>query len=276
MKMKTIKLNIPYQKAGLKGEQYCAELTAVTLKVSPETGLRRRPAVIICPGGGYEMLSDREAEPVAMRFASFGINAFILKYSLKAQFPVNALELAASIAHVRSNAKEYDIDPNKIIVCGFSAGGHLAASIAVHWNNSLIKEPFGYAEEHKPNGIILCYPVITSGKFRHEGSITNITRENSNAETLDMLSLEKHVSKDTPKTFIWHCADDKNVPVQNSLDYMRALSCNNITYEGHVYPNGGHGLSLADEATAGRDSHINKVCDKWFGLCIDWIRREFN
>ncbi len=267
--------DIPYKKAGLNPDDYSPVLFPYILNYSPELNHRKRPAVIICPGGGYEFLSDRENQAVAMRFASHGINAFVLKYSIKSPFPAAALELAGAVKYLRENAECYDIDTNAIILCGFSAGGHLCASVGTLYD-SFLSQYFDNAEQIKPDGMILSYPVITSGEYRHDGSIKSILGENPSQENLRLVSLEKQVTENTPKTFIWHNADDKTVPVQNTIDFTRALSDNKISFECHIFPYGGHGLALADEATAKHEAHINYTCAQWFGLAVEWVKREFN
>ncbi|MGN0614045.1 MAG: alpha/beta hydrolase [Porcipelethomonas sp.] len=266
--------DIPYKKAGLNPENFSPELIPYTLSLSPETGRKKRPAVIICPGGGYEFLSDREGQAVAMRFASHGINSFVLKYSIKSPFPAALLELACAVKHVRENSEEYDIDPGSVIVCGFSAGGHLCASLGTI-SGSYLKDFFPDSDAIRPDGMILSYPVITSGSFRHRGSIESILGKNPDAEMLETVSLEKQVTAETPKTFIWHNADDKTVPVENTIDFTRALSSCGIPFECHIFPYGGHGLALADESTAKNEAHLNPVCAQWADLAVKWIKREF-
>lgn len=273
--MKKISLNIPYDKAGLNSENFNPVLEAVTLNFSPEIGIKKRPAVIICPGGGYEYLSDRETQPVAMRFASHGINAFILKYSISSPFPAALLELAYAVKYVRENAEKFDIAPDKILLCGFSAGGHLTACLGTLWDSGFLKNITGSTDMFKPNGMILCYPVITSGKYRHKGSIESILGKKPSDDMLELVSVEKQVCDKTPKTFIWHCADDKTVPVENTLDFTKALSQYKVPFECHIFPFGGHGLALADESTAKHEGHINIVCSQWTKLAVEWIKREF-
>lgn len=274
MKVKTYDIKVPYEKSGIYDNDLSAKLIAYTLDVSWEIGKKIRPAVIICPGGGYEYVSERESEPVAVRFLSFGIQAFVLKYSVvRKPFPTALLELAQSVAFVRANAEAWDIDKNNIIICGFSAGGHLAASLGVHWNKNFVKETLGFSMEHKPNGLILSYPVITAGKHKHEGSIKNIAGVSPKSTLLEILSLEKQVDYNTPKSFIWHCADDDVVPVENTIIFTKSLSKYKIPFECHIYPYGGHGLSLSDETTSSNPNLINKTCAAWFNLAINWLKR---
>ncbi len=272
--MNTYKIIPDYQKAGIASKDRCAKLHDYTLNISQEIGLRNRPAVIICPGGGYEYLSDRESQAVAMRFSSFGINAFVLEYSICTAFPAALLELAEAVKFVRENSDKFDINPDKILVCGFSAGGHLSASLGTLWNSDYLKNILGNTEPYKPNGMILSYPVITSGEYCHQGSIDSILGKTPTAEMLDLVSLEKQVTEATPKTFIWHCADDGCVPPENTFDFIKSLSKNNVSFECHIYPNGGHGLALSDLSTASYDGHINLVCAEWFKLAVDWVLRE--
>ncbi len=272
MQIKKYDIKIPYEKIDVKDVQ-SVKLTSYVLDVFWEIGRKKRPAVIICPGGGYEMLSDREAEPVALRFASQGIHAFVLSYSVEQKpFPTALLELAQSTAFVRANAEAWDIDPDNISVCGFSAGGHLAASLGVHWNKKFVCETLEFTDEHKPNSLILAYPVITSGKYAHKGSIENIIGLHPAESLKDLVSLENHVSNDTPRTFIWHCADDQTVPVENTIFFINALSKNKVSFECSIYPHGGHGISLCDDTTSAIPEHYSEKCAKWFDRAVNWLK----
>jgi len=279
MKTETVLLQIPFEKAGLHTPEYQATLEPIYTPHLDEHGNKQRPAVVICPGGGYDYCSEREAIPVAMRFAGYGVQAFVLRYTCQKRFPANLLELAAAVAYVRTHAADFEVDPNRIAVAGFSAGGHLAASLSVYWNSKLVTEVLGDTALCKPNAQILSYPVITAGAFAHRGSIVNLVGEDDahryDNPRADAVSLEKQVNADTPPCFIWHTSDDNCVPVQNSLMYMQALAEQKIPFEAHILPHGGHGLSLSDETTATGDWHENAVCAPWFQACIAWIRRGF-
>lgn len=138
---------------------------------------RLRPAIVICPGGGYEEVSDREGEPIAIKMLSLGFQAFVLNYSVAPiRFPVQLTQLASSVEYVRENASEFNIDPTGIFVAGFSAGGHLAASLGVYWNSFLKKYNYDSAKI-QPNALLLGYSVITAGQYRHTGSIKNLIGE---------------------------------------------------------------------------------------------------
>lgn len=239
---------------------------------------RKRPCILICPGGGYEMTSDREAEPVALRFLSFGYNTFVLRYGVKpAKYPEAFLEAAASISFIRIRAQEFNICPDKIAVCGFSAGGHLAASTGVFWNDPILKQVLGVENKAaRPDAMILCYPVITSGKLAHRGSFDALLGTDATPEMLDKMSLEKQVHKGVPPTFLWHTFEDGAVPVENSLMFAQALRKYKIPFELHIYPKGNHGLSLCDYESDGNGSNTNPHCSTWPKLCDEWLRIIFN
>ena len=234
----------------------------------------RRRSVIICPGGAYYFTSQREAEAVAMKFLSKGIQAFILWYSVApAIFPMALMEAASAVKIVRDHADEWCIDPDKIAIMGFSAGGHLAGSLSVMWNKGFLAESLGVREsEIRPNGSILCYPVITSGEKAHRGSFDNLLRGLSD-DYLEVTSLEKQVDENTPPTFIWHTWTDEMVPVENSLYYMLALREHNVSCEAHIYKEGPHGISLANRETA-RDPIAGSIVPEaqdWIDHAVTWL-----
>lgn len=263
--------------SGLCGSDYDSVLTTYILDNSEEIrpGFKR-PSVVICPGGGYEFTSDREAEPVALRFAAAGFNAFVLRYSVKTvRYPAQLLEVSAAVAHIRSMSEKWHVDENKIIVCGFSAGGHLAGSLGVFWNADFIKDKLSIEYgQNKPNAMILSYPVITSGVFAHKGSFDYLLGKESTQEERDKLSLEKLVNEYTPPAFIWHTFDDKTVSVENALLFASALKEKDVPFELHIYNKGIHGLSLCDEITANINNSflINAHAGTWFSLVLEWLR----
>ncbi|MCR5121582.1 MAG: alpha/beta hydrolase [Ruminococcus sp.] len=272
--MNVIELDIDYKKAGL-----AAPDTKPTLKCFvPEKYAfmkdRKRGAILVLPGGGYEYCSEREGDPVAYRFLGQGYACFVLHYScVDKKFPTALLECAAAVKYIRSNAEEFGIAADKVFVMGFSAGGHLAASMANLWNSSLLSDVLGCgADTLKVNGSVLGYPVILSEpELTHEGSVENLLMHRRDPELREFLSMEKRVGKQTPPTFIWHCADDGCVPVENSLSYMAALSKARIPFEGHIFPSGGHGLSLCDGNSASEECHYAPVPAAWVGLCFKWL-----
>lgn len=246
----------------------------------------KRPAVLIVPGGGYEHVSLREAEPIALGFLEQGFNCFVLWYSVTnadgiAHFPTSLLELSKAVAMIREHAAEWMTDPDRLFVCGFSAGGHLAASLGTLWNRDFIRNALGFHhEEHKPNGLILSYPVILApvdGKPAHSGSYRHLLGEKANdPDMLQLLSLEQQVSDDTPPAFIWHTATDDVVPVRNSLDFAAAMANAGRPFELHVFPKGPHGLARADWSTAtdtaNGTEYIYPEIQQWIRLAARWIK----
>lgn len=236
---------------------------------------RKRPAVIICPGGGYEFTSDRDGEPVAIRLNAMGFHACVLRYSVRpATFPSALMELASAVKLVREHAEEWHVDEDKIIILGFSAGGHLAASLGVFWDKAWLADAMGVANEKlKPNGLLLSYPVITSGVHAHRGSFEALLGENPET-SLEDVSLEKHVTAGTPPTFLWHTYEDLVVPVENAFLFASALREYNIPLEMHIYPRGRHGLSLANEETYSTPEAfgIQKECQNWIELAGVWLK----
>lgn len=235
--------------------------------------VQERPMVILCPGGGYNHTSDREAESEALQFLAMGCHAAVLRYSVApAKYPVQLSELAFSMKYIREHAKEWHIMEDKILVQGSSAGGHLAACLGIFWTEEWLQKMAGAgsAEELRPDGMILCYPVITSGEFAHRGSFDNLVGEDK--ELLEKLSLENQVNAHTPRTFIWHTYTDGTVPVENSLLFVSALRRQNISVEFHLYAKGQHGLALASPLTASAGgAHMQKECESWVMLAHTWL-----
>ena len=235
----------------------------------------KRPVILMCPGGGYEMTSDREAEPMAMQFLAMGYHVAILRYSVSpARYPVALQQVAESVLYLKNHAEEYHIDPEKIVLQGCSAGGHLAANSGIAWNRPFLTKLMGVEndpERLRVAGLLLCYPVITSGEKAHEESFRNLLGEQYE-EKKEELSLENQVTSDTPPTFLWHTATDETVPVENSLYFFQACLQQGVSAELHIYPVGGHGLSLANEETCRANGiGVQKECQSWIGLAQTWL-----
>lgn len=241
---------------------------------SPEIDIQTRPIIIICPGGGYGFTSDREAEIIAMQFLSMGYHAAVLRYSVApAVFPTAMLELAKSIIYIRENAEAFFVNSNQIILCGFSAGGHLAASYGVFWDRDFMKEKSGVDDSLvlKPNALILGYPVITSGEYAHVGSFKRLLGDEYESKKAE-LSLEYLVGKQVPKSFIWHTFEDRTVPVQNSMLFVNELIKNKIPVEFHLFEKGGHGLALANRLTKSQNGNgVEPAAAEWIRLVNNWI-----
>ena len=275
-----IKIDIDYEKLGIKHKGADAVFTTYIKEMYPDyQNVFERPLVIICPGGGYEHHSPREGEAVALKMLDFGYNAVVLRYSLMPdEFPCALYEAAYTINYVRNHAKEWDINPDKIIIAGFSAGGHVAASLATMYDqpeladfiqNVLHVSP----KEVRPDGLLLGYPVITSGKDAHRASFVKLLGENYE-KYIDDISLENKVSKDTPESFIWHTFDDNSVPLENTLLLVEALRKNNVKFEYHVFPDGCHGLGLGTKETATKGGkHYQPEVYEWTKLFEQWMNR---
>ena len=275
---KVIDIEVNYKRFGADNGGYQPTMTLYLPDNSPEIEVgRKRPTVVICPGGGYGITADREAEGVAFQFVAEDCNAVVVRYSCNpAHFPCQLMELAWAVSKIRENAEEWNVNPDKISVMGFSAGGHLAASYGTLWNRDFIKEYFGFKnEENKPNGMILCYPVITSGDKAHRGSFISLLGEKADdAELLELLSPEKQVSADTPKAFIWHTFEDGGVPVENSLLMATALAEKKINTELHIFPHGWHGLSLANNTVLHPNMYKGEYDEVqiWINMAIRWLK----
>jgi acetyl esterase/lipase len=216
-------------------------------------------AIVICPGGGYQNLAmDHEGVQIAKWLNNLGVHAFVLKYRLgpRHRHPAMLDDVSAAFRLVRSRAAEWNVDTRRVGVWGFSAGGHLAATISTH-----------FTPETRPDFSILSYPVITcSETWKHKGSCRNLLgSETPEAGLADLLSNEKQVTKDTPPTFLFHTTDDAVVPVENALAYYAALRHHGVEAELHVFEHGRHGVGLAKD---------NWALSSWSDLLANWLIRH--
>ena len=232
-----------------------------------------RPAVIVLPGGGYGMAYPGEGEPIALAYLARGFCAFVLDYSVyPARFPQALVESLKAIRFVRENANEYGIDPAKIAICGFSAGGHLAACTGTLWNNACLNE---YLESdraiYRPNAMFLAYPVINVDS--HKGSFLNLFSQREEELTNDvcnLLNLENQVSAETPPTFLWHTTSDTVVPAKASLQFALALAEKKVPYEIRVWTGDRHGCGLGNYVTEPKHAPL---CDH---ACAAWVEDSVN
>lgn len=235
-----------------------------------------RPSILICPGGGYNRVSQREAEAVGVHFLPEGYNVFVLDYSVAVHnFPVQIREVAAALELIYQNAASWNVDVSRIAILGFSAGGHLAA----HYTNSFdCAEVRAVFPDSKPvQASILCYPVISSVEGQcHQGSFQKLVGHFPLTEEEDAkFSCHQLVTDRTPPTFLWHTAADKSVPVINSLVYAQALSKHNVPFALHVYPYGHHGLATVDAQTNGALSPAFQLAADWLPQLKQWLRVIF-
>ncbi|WP_138750794.1 alpha/beta hydrolase [Paenibacillus sinopodophylli] len=227
-------------------------LTAYVLDSSNEMkNAKVRPAILIFPGGGYHYCSDREAEPIAMAYLAEGFHAFVLRYSTKqnAEYPRPLNDAEEALELIRERSQEWGVDPNKVAVCGFSAGGHLAAAL-------------GTMGRTRPNALILGYPWIMEST--------------SNLFPVAIPGVDQSVTDATPPVFLFHTLADALVPVVHALTFVAALEGSKVPFELHIFQNGGHGLSLAKPVTSGGFSkQVDPHAANWFGLSVSWLINQF-
>lgn len=218
--------------------------------------------VIICPGGGYHLRAAHEGEGYARMFNQAGLHAAVLDYRLYPySYPAPMLDLQRAIRFVRYHAKEWNVLPDKIAICGSSAGGHLAASCAVHFDEGM---PDGDEIDQiscRPDAAVLCYSVSTLGPYTHQGTCSAITKDDP--ALIEYLSAEKQVTENTPPMFIWHTADDPAVPVENALLMSMALSEKKVPHDLHIFAHGPHGIGLAEEYPG---------ASAWPALCLQYLK----
>ncbi|MDD6789001.1 MAG: alpha/beta hydrolase fold domain-containing protein [Lachnospira sp.] len=273
-----VETEVDYEALGIRHTGEKAYFETYVHAMNPEIHQPfHRPCILICPGGGYVHLSPREGEPIALEMMKRGFNAVVLHYSLSPNtFPCALYEAAWTIDWLRDHAAELDIGAHRIVAAGFSAGAHVAASLgtlfdepemASYSRNYLKREP----EELRPDGLMLGYPVITSGQYAHRGSFESLLGARYD-ELLDSVSLERRVDSDTPKTFLWHTWEDEAVPVENSLLFAQALRRAGVSCELHIFPHGCHGMALATEETNDRGGRMkDEQAAVWPDLFANWV-----
>ena len=262
MQIKLWENEIPYFDAGADTPNYMETYFIETSRSNP------LPCIVVLPGGGYGGRARHEAGPIAEFFNQRGMHAVVCEYRVSPnRYPAPLADAQRAIKLLRANAKEWRIDPNRIVTLGFSAGGHLCAS-TITLPDVTAERPGADAidkENHKPNGAILCYPVISiENVFGHVGSGKNLLGENYERQQ-GYFSLEKRVADDTPPVFMWHTSEDDGVNVCNSLKFGEALRRHNIPFELHVFPHGPHGLGLAQ---------LYPDVSTWADLAADWVERN--
>lgn len=227
---------------------------------------RSRPAVLVCPGGGYVYCSPREGEPVALSYAARGFHAFVLRYSVgKDAAGFTALEeISWAIGYIRDNAEQWNIDPQKIAVCGFSAGGHLALAS-------------GLLAEHKPNAMILGYPAASAPNMPRVNFLLKILegREDVTDTDAEKYDLVAKITKDAPPVFLAATAEDL-LTAYGALPVAKAYSDLGLRYELHIFQYGPHGYALANEVTAdGSTQNLDSAFAQWQELSVQWLHKTF-
>lgn len=232
----------------------------------------RRPCVIICPGGAYVFCGDRDSEPNALALLGEGFQSCVLRYTCRTsdeQPPLHdepMRDAAAAVRYVRSHAQEMGIDPHKITLLGVSAGGHTAACAEVFWNDET-HIPGGADAMGRPDGLVLCYPVITGGIHAHHYSIGNLTGHREYCPENEEYSTENYVRRDTKPMFLWQPVGDETVPSENSMLMAAALQRHGVPFELHLYSQGWHGIGLADAEVGSAMPHVAS----WFPLAVQWL-----
>lgn len=249
------------------GKDWVTDVSTPTITpYMPEKGKATGTAIIIFPGGGYAgQAFDHEGIAIAKEFNKIGVTAFVVKYrlpsdSIMVDKTIGPLQDAQrSVQLVRQRAAEWGINPAKIGIIGFSAGGHLASTLATHYAKAVIDNKENISL--RPDFAMLIYPVISFGPMAHVGSRENLIGKMPSQALLDLYSNEKHITPDTPPTFLIHAGDDNVVPVQNSLMFYDALLQNKVKAEMHIFEAGGHGFGLNNPKSA----------DHWFDWAGNWL-----
>lgn len=283
-------------------------LTAYILDHSPEMmPSQKRPALLICPGGGYMNCSDREAEPVALRFNAMGYHAFVLRYStnkvgrpgyVKMEdltvppsdrvYPKQMQEIGMAMGIIRDNSIRWNVDADRIALCGFSAGAHNCAMYGANWHRPIITDVLQRpVNELRPAACILGYCVsdyvfMKTGLESNPGarmffdianmSFMGIVAPEENL--LDAVSPNRHVTEHMPPTFLWSTANDNMVPIENTLLMSQALAKAKVPFEVHIFEDGPHGMSLATQATAGCRAHVDANVAKWVDMAESWLAKR--
>ncbi len=252
-------------------------LRDVTIEVYPE---RRYPAMLVIPGGGYGMVSDREGEPIALAYLAKGLNSFVLNYSVApVRYPYQLTEAVMAMNYIRLNSKELNVNENKVSAVGFSAGGHLCATLGTFSISEEVKSVFESKVNARPDAIVLSYAVITSGDKGHLGSFENLCGE-GNFELFKKLDILNLVDENSSPAFICTTYTDNCVPVKNSILLAEAYDRVGVPFSIHVWGRGDHGLAVCDRtvytcsggwATYEILEAASKSANKWVAMSVEWL-----
>lgn len=266
---KTIDIWDGYKYSGEMEDGFKPKLTTYI-----RSGQQERGIVLVLPGGGYTGTSERESEAIALTMNQAGFHACVLDYSVAPRtYPCALLDVAKSLTLIKDFPQTWNINLEKLYIIGFSAGGHLAATISNKYKEAWLNEYQGIdIKGLRIEGTILSYPVLISGQYRHKGSFSNLLGDNDTPKNRDLHSMDLLVNENTPRTFLWHTLEDTSVPMENSMAYAKALRAKNIPFEMHIYPYGVHGLSLCTKDTAVKDNQIQPHAAGWIDLCLKWMK----
>ena len=267
----------PQGTPGAKGTDPDKDVPTLTIYL-PTAGTATGAAAVVCPGGGYGMLAvEHEGKQVAEWLNSLGVAAFILKYRLGPRYhhPAMLEDVGRAIRTVRAGSGRWGVDPQRIAIIGFSAGGHLASTAGTHFDAGKpdAEDPIERVSS-RPDRLILVYPVIAlATPFGHSGSLRNLLGDNPTQELVENLSNERQVTKDTPPTFLAHTNADKGVPAENSMLFALALRKAGVPVELHLFERGPHGLGLG-RGTAQFKVAPDPAFQVWPKLCETWLKNQ--
>lgn len=263
----------------LRPENPAVTLTTYIADAAPELKMPPRPAIVVFPGGGYHHLSSREAEPIAMKFWEAGFQAFVLRYSLNehAAFPNALVDASRAVALVRERAEEYNVDPARVFVVGFSAGGHLAATLGTMYDKPCAAFPGMQEGANRPTGMILSYAPSSVDTEHVAQSFMRTVGRDMTLEQMREYSPDCLVNKNTPPAYIWHTFADTVVPIEHALRMASAMAAAGVPYEMHIFPEGPHGIALANEITSAQnEKYIVPEAQQWIDEVIAWTKRVGN
>lgn len=243
---------------------------------------RKRPVMVVFPGGGYEFTSRREAESIAVAYYSRGYNAYVCNYTVgsgRCRRNNPLLDAAAAVKYARDMAEEHNNDTDRVAVVGFSAGGHLAGFIATSFTEKWLSDALETdTESIRVNAAVLCYPVVTGGIYAHRGSFNALLGADADEKAISDASLENRITEACPPMFIWTTVTDDAVPAQNSLLLAKSLADKKIPYELHIFPHGRHGLALADwQSAPDWDTDRVYILDdvaEWMEMSSKWLDKS--
>ena len=278
-----IDINIDYSKLDCEKGDYQPKLHIYIPNDADELQryMPKRPTMLICPGGAYRYTSDRECEPIALYYLSKGYNCFILRYSCEpARFPVQLAEAGKALMTIKENAEKWHVDTDNINVIGFSAGGHLAASLGVFWDKKFLADILNTTNDMlKFKSLVLSYPVISypfdidrkilgcRGSFKN---LLGVGEKFEDKDALDFVCLDKHVSENTPPCFIWHTYEDASVPVETTLTFALALRKHDVPMELHIYEHGKHGQSTGTVVCCDKNQRLSD----WMDISFSWLEEQ--